>query len=117
MSEAQSNSQIPSPSPATPKPNLEYRQNIDPQIPVAVLGTIQTLIKDVKKTQDDTVALQTDMREHRGLLIFGFIVLLVMVATLIIMVFQEWKNSNDRLLEKVDSLYYGQQTTISKSVK
>jgi len=42
-----------------------------------------------------------ETRENRQLVIFGFLVLLVMVATLIIMILIEWTNSNDRIIDKL----------------
>jgi hypothetical protein len=62
------------------------------------------LVNRVDKTSDETKKLQEDTKEQKSYLLLGFFILALMFGTLLVMVLIDWKNSNDRLLDKVDSL-------------
>lgn len=57
-----------------------------------------------RQTEERIKVLLGQYNKMESLLIVGFLVLLVMVATIIIMVLLSWIDSNNQLILKVDSL-------------
>ena len=52
----------------------------------------------------------TRLNRMEVVLVAGFVLLLVMVATIIIMVLLDWKNADDHLLERINSVVPPTQT-------
>ena len=67
-------------------------------------GTVQDVYVITKIQQKQIEKGVSDLKAMNNIVMAGFVVLLVMVGTLVIMVLTDWKNSNITLIEKVDTL-------------